>query len=162
MSTQASVPSTARHLLRNYATAMLLLALVVLFSLASPQFLTLGNIQSLLLVQTIVTLMTFGVMFPLIVGEFDLSVGNLIGFLAILGAYLAGRGNDWPVVAAAMVATGVIVGLINGLLTQAARISSFIATLATGIILLGFTQGLSGGQVLFSNIPKVIKQIGAG
>lgn len=162
MTTQTSVQSAAGHLLRNYATVLLLLALVVMFSLASPQFLTLGNIQSLLLVQTIATLMTFGVMFPLIVGEFDLSVGNLVGFLAILGAYLAGQGSEWPVVVTAMVLMGMVVGLINGLLTQVARISSFIATLATGIILLGLTQGLSGGQVLFANIPEVVKQVGAG
>lgn len=162
MSTTSTIGSTGRHLLRNYATVLLLVVLVLVFSLASPQFMTLGNIQSLLLVQTIALLMTFGVMFPLIVGEFDLSVGNLVGFLAILGAYLAGRGSGWVVVVLAMIATGVVVGLVNGLLTQKAGISSFIATLATGIILLGLTQGLSGGQVLFSNIPREITLIGAG
>jgi ribose transport system permease protein len=45
-------------------------------------------------------------------------------------------------------------------LTVRFQISSFIATLGTGILLSGFTLGLSGGQVIFSGIPPLITQIG--
>lgn len=88
--------------------------------------------QNVLIVQTITALMTFGVMFPLIVGEFDLSVGYMIGFLAVLGAYLAGHGYGALVLIPVMIAMGGIVGLINGFLTQRVGISSFIATLGGG------------------------------
>src|SRR5674476_833393 len=101
---------------RNYGTVLILLLLVVVFSLSSDAFLTLRNVQSVLIVQAITALMTFGVMFPLIVGEFDLSVGYMIGFLAMLGAFLAGHGSGALVVIPVMILTGGVIGLCNGLL----------------------------------------------
>ena len=145
---------------RNYGTVLILLLLVVVFSLSTDAFLTLRNVQSVLIVQAITALMTFGVMFPLIVGEFDLSVGYMIGFLAMLGAFLAGHGSGALVVIPVMILTGGVIGLCNGLLTQRVGISSFIATLGVGIVLQGLTQGASGGKVLFSNIPTVVTTIG--
>ena len=92
---------------------------------------------------------------PLVVGEFDLSIGNMLGFLTMLGAFLGGQGYDARVVIPVMLLGGVAVGLINGFLTVYFQISSFIATLGTGILLSGFTLGLSGGQVLFDGIPAI-------
>lgn len=145
---------------RNYGTVLILLLLIVLFSLSTDAFLTLRNVQNVLIVQAITALMTFGVMFPLIVGEFDLSVGYMIGFLAVLGAFLAGHGSGALVVIPVMILAGGVIGLFNGLLTQRVGISSFIATLGVGIILQGLTQGASGGKVLFSNIPSAVTTIG--
>lgn len=145
---------------RTYGTVIILLLLIIVFSLSSDAFLTLRNLQNVLIVQAITALMTFGVMFPLIVGEFDLSVGYMIGFLAVLGAFLAGHGYGALVVIPVMILVGGIVGLCNGLLTQRVGISSFIATLGVGIVLQGFTQGASGGKVLFSNIPPAVTTIG--
>jgi ribose transport system permease protein len=150
------------RILRSYGTVVLLIALIVIFSAASPSFLTLRNLQNVLIVQTVTALMTLGVMFPLIVGEFDLSVGYLVGFLAVLGAYLSGDNQGPVVVMVAMIGGGAVIGLVNGLLNQRLKISSFIATLGIGIILQGLTQGISGGKVLFSNIPAVVSTLGGG
>lgn len=148
--------------LRNYGTVILLVTLIVIFWASSPSFMTLRNIQNVLIVQTITGMMTLGVMFPLIVGEFDLSVGYLVGFLAVLGAWLSGKGAGAAVVIPTMIIVGAVVGLINGILAQVAKISSFIATLGVGIVLEGLTQGTSGGKVLFNNIPKAVSEIGGG
>ncbi|MDT0263896.1 ABC transporter permease [Jatrophihabitans lederbergiae] len=164
-STGESRPSLWRAVLaggRSFGTVAILIVLIVVFALSTDAFLTLRNVQNVLIVQTITALMTFGVMFPLIVGEFDLSVGYLIGFLAVLGAFLAGHGQGALVVIPAMILLGGVVGLINGLLTQKVGISSFIATLGVGIVLQGFTQGASGGKVLFNGIPSVVTKIGGG
>ena len=147
---------------RNYGTVVLLIALILIFWATTPSFMTLRNVQSVLIIQTVTTLMTLGVMFPLIVGEFDLSVGYLVGFLGILGAYLAGHGWGVVIVVGSMVVGGAVIGLFNGVLTQRARISSFIATLGVGIVLQGLTEGLSGGQVLYSHIPRLVDQLGSG
>jgi ribose transport system permease protein len=61
-----------------------------------------------------------------------------------------------------MLLGGALVGLLNGVLTVYFGISSFIATLGTGILLSGLTMGLSGGQVLFEGIPQTILSIGQG
>jgi ribose transport system permease protein len=146
----------------RYGGLVLLLLMVIAFSLKSEQFLTIRNFQNVLVVQSVVTCMAFAAVVPLIVGEFDLSLGYLIGFLAMIGAYLGGAGYGAEFVVPAMLVAGVLVGIVNGLLTVRLHISSFIATLGTGILLSGMTLGISGGQVLFSGIPKLITRIGQG
>ncbi len=148
--------------LSRYGSLVLLALMILGFSVASEQFLTVRNFQNVLVVQSVVSCMAFAAVVPLIIGEFDLSLGYLIGFLSMVGAYLGGAGQGAEVVIPAMLALGVVVGVINGLLTVRLHISSFIATLGTGILLSGMTLGISGGQVLFSGIPRLITRIGQG
>jgi ribose transport system permease protein len=159
-------PSTIRRIVAllfgRFASVLLLVVLIVAFSLLSPQFLTNRNWQNLLVVQSVVTCMCFAATMPLVVGEFDLSLGSMIGFLAMLGAYLGGHKLGAAPVIPIMLLAGVLVGIINGLLTVKLHISSFIATLGTGILLSGVTLGISNGQVLFTGIPKLILTIGQG
>jgi ribose transport system permease protein len=145
---------------RKYGTVVLLVFIIVGFTVTTSDFLTLSNFQSILVIQTVTACMTFGVMFPLIVGEFDLSVGYMIGFVCMLGAYLSGKGWGPVPVMIAMVVSGALVGLANAVLIERAKISSFIATLGVGIVLEGITQGLSGGSVLTNNIAPVFATIG--
>src|SRR6202050_3107149 len=100
----------------RYASVALLLALIIAFSILSPQFLTNRNWQNLLVVQSVVTCMCFAATMPLIVGEFDLSLGSMIGFLAMLGAYLGGAGFTAGIVIPGILVAGVPGGLLNGLL----------------------------------------------
>ena len=163
---RAGEPSLGRRVVNvlfgRYASVLLLLVLIIAFSLLSPQFLTNRNWQNLLVVQSVVTCMCFAATMPLVVGEFDLSLGSMIGFLAMLGAFLGGQKMTAETVIPIMLLAGVVVGIINGLLTVKLHISSFIATLGTGILLSGVTLGISNGQVLFTGIPKLILTIGQG
>jgi ribose transport system permease protein len=154
--------SFATVVFSRYASLVLLALMIIAFSLKSEQFLTVRNFQNVLVVQSVVSCMAFAAVIPLIVGEFDLSLGYLIGFLAMIGAFLAGAGYGAEVVVPAMLVAGILVGIVNGLLTVKLHISSFIATLGTGILLSGMTLGISGGQVLFSGIPRFITHIGQG
>jgi ribose transport system permease protein len=146
----------------HYGTAVLLLFLVVVFSILSTHFLTAANWQNLLIVQAVVSCIAFAALFPLVAGEFDLSLGTLLGFLTMVGAYLGGAGYDAWVVIPAMVIGGALAGLVNGLLVVYFKISSFIATLGTGILISGLTMGLSDGQVLFDGIPQFVLSVGQG
>jgi ribose transport system permease protein len=148
--------------LSRYATLLLLGVLVVVFSITSSRFLTAENWQNLLVTQSVVACLALAAILPLVAGEFDLSLGYLVGILAMLGAYLAKQGGGTVEVVAAMIAGGLLVGLINGVLTVYFKISSFIATLGVGIVLSGGTLGLSNGQVLFSNIPSSLTNLGKG
>jgi ribose transport system permease protein len=147
-------------LLTRYATALIVILLIVVFSLSTKQFLTADNWQNLLVVQAVVSCTAFAAILSLVVGEFDLSLGNMLGFLTMLGAFLGGQGLTGHVVIPVMLIGGVLVGLLNGFLTVYFQISSFIATLGTGILLSGLTMGLSGGQVLFDGIPPTILSVG--
>jgi ribose transport system permease protein len=159
-------PSAARGIasavFSRYATVLLLVALIVVFSLASDKFLTAQNWQNLLVTQAVVACLALGAVLPLVAGEFDLSLGYLVGALAMLGACLAGHGAGVVAVIVVMLLAGMAVGLFNGALTVFFKISSFIATLGVGIVLSGVTLGLSNGKVLFSGIPRSLTDLGRG
>ena len=84
----------------------------------------------------------------LIAGEFDLSVGSIVGTSGILMAYLI-VDERWPLALAfpAGLAFGAAVGCANGLLTVRTRIPSFLVTLATSYILAGAGIALSNSIV---------------
>ena len=147
-------------LLTRYATLLILLALMVAFSFLSPQFLTSLNLQNLLVVQVTVSCMAFAAILPLIVGEFDLSLGYSLGFLMMLGALVGGHGFGAVIMIPAMLLGGALVGVLNGFLRIQFQISSFIATLGVGILLSGVTQGMSGGSVLYAGIPPSVTTLG--
>ncbi|WP_337182370.1 ABC transporter permease [Shinella sp.] len=157
---RSSLAAFGKAFLTRYATVLLLVVLIIVFASLSNQFVTARNLQNILVVQTVVSCVAFAALFPLIVGEFDLSLGYLIGFVVMLGAYLGGAGFDASVVIPAMIVAGTGVGFLSGLLTVTFKISSFISTLGIGILLSGLTLSLSGGQVLFNGIPPFVLAIG--
>jgi ribose transport system permease protein len=154
------VSAGAGDAVRRYGTVTLLLALIVIFTFASSSFLTSRNWSSLLVTQSVVACASFAAIFPLVVGEFDLSIGYMVGFVAVLGAYVGEHGAGAWGVLVTMVAAGLFVGLVNGVLTVVFKISSFISTLGTGIILSGLAEGISGGEVKFEGVPESFVFVG--
>jgi len=144
---------------RGFETVAILVLLMVVFAATSGTFLTQQNLVNVVSVQTITAVMTLAVLLPLIIGEFDLSVGYQLGLLAMLMAVVAQHTSSALVVMLAGPVAGALIGLLNGLLTVYAKISSFIATLGVGILLSGATQGISRGQVIFSNIPSAVTDL---
>lgn len=80
----------------------------------------------------------------MIAGEFDLSVGSVVGsssmVVAICTSFLGI--SMWPAIALAL-AVGAGVGLLNGLFVVRTNLPSFIVTLATNFIVLGATMGVA-------------------
>jgi ribose transport system permease protein len=153
-------PKVIATIFKRYTTLLIVIALMIVFSFLSPQFLTSLNLKNLLVVQVTVCCLAFAAILPLIVGEFDLSLGYSLGFIMMLGAFLGGFGFGAATIIPAMLAAGAAVGVLNGFLRIAFNISSFIATLGVGIVLSGVTQGMSGGSVLYTGIPPILSAIG--
>jgi hypothetical protein len=153
-------PNVIATVFKRYTTLLILIALLCVFSLLSLQFLTSLNLKNLLVVQVTVCCMAFAAILPLIVGEFDLSLGYALGFIMMLGAFLGGFGFGAATIIPAMLVAGACIGITNGLLRISFNISSFIATLGVGIVLSGITQGMSGGAVLDSGIPPILTATG--
>jgi ABC-type Fe3+/spermidine/putrescine transport system ATPase subunit len=139
---RAALSTVTGTLFKRYTTLMIVIALVIVFPFLSPQFLTSLNLKNLLVVQVTVCCMAFAAILPLIVGEFDLSLGYALGFIMMLGAFLGyrsrharrrRRGRRPERTAAHHVQ--------YQLLHRDARV---------GIVLSGVTQGMSGGSVLYS------------
>src|SRR5207248_7035116 len=88
-------------------------------------------------------------------GGFDLSVGAISGFAGIMAAKIfigTGIGLWGSLILGALVGLGCGVG--NGLLITLGRVNAFIATLATSIIIYGFAQVITGGNLVAVQAPR--------
>lgn len=130
--------------------------LVVFAALRPTSYLSAGNIQNVLTAQSVTMLLAFAVMVPLATDEFDLSVGYHMGLAQVLAVGLQQlHGVPWGIAAPLIIVGGGIVGLVNGLLVTRFGISSFIATLGSGMVLYGVTNWFTGGQqIVGSDLPK--------
>ena len=151
-------------LVGRYFLVLAFLALVALFSYLRPaSFLTTNNFSGLFVNQIVVVFASVGLIFPLIVGELDLSVGYLVGFGQALCVALMTLVHLPVVVSIALtLAACLALGLVNGLLVIKFEINSLIATLALGNVLYGIVLWFTGGTILFQNVPKTFLVISSG
>jgi ribose/xylose/arabinose/galactoside ABC-type transport system permease subunit len=125
--------------------ALLLAALVGLFSLLNEHFWSLATLQTITNRIPALALAALGMTFVLIAGGIDLSVGSVSAVAgAVFGWCVADRGV--PVVAAAgmALAASLACGLVNGALVNVLRMPSFIVTL-------GLLEGARGVAYLVTN-----------
>jgi len=124
-----------------------LLALFVGSAILSPHFLSSYNQRILLLQTAPLALLALGESMIILMGSIDLSPGSA---MALAGTVAAIAHTTWghplSVAILAGLATGALVGIINGLMVTKAKIPSFVATLATLVAGRGMVLILTGGQ----------------
>lgn len=128
------------HVFGRYGLVMALAAVLVTFSVwRSDSFFSWSNFSATFAQQAIIVMVALAAMMPLIVGEFDLSVGANAGFAAILAVGLSDmqKLNPWLAVLTAVVVS-TLVGLVNGLIITRLKVNSFVATLGMATALGGF------------------------
>jgi ribose transport system permease protein len=135
-----------RRMLQEHAVWFVLLLLLAVAALVSGAFLRPSYLLNTLRQAAPVGITAIGVTLVMILRGVDLSVGAVISLAAVLCAVLMdGQAhNIAPAVALTCIA-GATIGLANGLLVAFNRISPFILTLGTAIIVYGLTQIQSGG-----------------
>lgn len=151
-------------LVERYGLVGLTIVTAIFFYFMRPEtFGTMNNLRAILTRQAILLLIALGVMIPLIVGEFDLSVTGTMGLTGILLAGLPGR-TTFPTVLIVVlaVAAGMLVGIVNVFLITRLRVNSIVATLGTGTIVGGIVFWFSGGRVLFEDFPDELVTMAVG
>ncbi|MFK0206455.1 ABC transporter permease [Agrobacterium sp. NPDC090283] len=160
----APVQKRATLTLIKYAGLFLplfMVALIVLFSILAPDtFATSTTAVTLLRTESVSAILAIALLFPLIVGEFDLSVGANLGLSAILVTGLPSlQGLEFlPSIMIAVTTCGLI-GLVNGILVAKVRINALVATLGTGVIITGSVFWYTDGNVIFSGIPEALPML---
>lgn len=151
-----------RQLLERFGALLVLIGLIVFFSLLLPAtFPTYENLTTILTTQDVLAILAIGLLVPLAAGEFDLSIGFVLGFTGMEVAVLTGVLHWHPVPAIVLtLTTAVFIGLINGLLVVRVGINAFIATLGVGTVLSGLTIWMSNGTVVYQGIPDLLLAIG--
>lgn len=131
------------------ARAMVIAAVWLLSaSLTDGDFLTPRNLSNLLRQMAITGMLAADMVFGIIAGEIDLSVGSLLGLLGGVGAILDARWQmPFSVTLLAVMVLGAAIGAFNGYWVAYRGIPSFIVTLAgllaVRVILLGITSGVT-------------------
>jgi len=147
---------------QKYALIVVFAAIVGLFSVLNPAvFATGANAQTIASTQATVALLALAAMLPLVVGQFDISVGYQFGLAQGLCAYLI-INEGVPAVVAILVtlAAGLLIGLVNGVLVAKVKLNSFVATLGVGILVLGLTQWLTQDVTITGALPALFTDLG--
>lgn len=156
--------SPGRKLVRlapTYGLVILMFGLILLFSILLPTtFPTMLNVRAILSDKAIIALLSLAAMIPMVAGRIDLTVGYGIVLWHILAISLQTLyGFPWPVAVAIVLVLGVVIGALNGLLVEVARIDSFIATLGTGTILYALALWHTGGRQMVGALPDAFYAI---
>ncbi len=111
-------------------------------------FLTYNNFQIILTQTVIVAIGALGMTLIIVSGGIDLSVGSSIALTSVVGALLIQHGWGPVPVLLATVATGGVIGLLNGGLIAGLRMTPFIITLGMLGIARGFAKWLADNQTV--------------
>lgn len=143
------------RMLPVYGLVLLTLLLILLFSVLLPDtFPTLLNLRAILSDKSIIALLSLAAMVPMAAGRIDLTVGYGIVIWHILAISLQTKfGIPWPMAVMIVLALGAMVGFLNGMLVEVAKIDSFIATLGTGTILYALALWHTGGRQMVGVLP---------
>ena len=145
-----------------YGAIVAVLLLGLLLSMASPYFLTTGNLSNILVQASVIALLAGGQTFVILTGGVDLAVGALTALCGAVAGHLMIK-LGMPVVTAlgAALAIGAAVGVFNGYLVAYVGIPSFIVTLGGLTLWRGLAFEATGG---FDNagMPDPLPFIGYG
>jgi ribose transport system permease protein len=150
--------------LSRYGTIGGLIILILAFSIALPyQFPTPLNLTNILNQVALTAIVAGGVTLPLVVGEFDMSIGYQASFAGVLvTGLMVNQKLAAPVAIIIVLIVGALVGLINGLIVTKTGVNAFVATLGTGTVLVGLNYGYSAGTPITAGLPAMFLNLGNG
>jgi ribose transport system permease protein len=164
---RTSVPARLLRMQAFQILLVLLLIIIVFATLAPNNFANLSNARQIVQNASILAILGVGMTFVIITSGIDLSIGSVMVFSGVIGAkvMLAVGGDGWSTAMIGIVVsvlTGLVWGLVNGLLIAKAKIPPLIVTLGSLGMALGLAQILTKG-VDIRTVPQVMQnEIGYG
>jgi ribose transport system permease protein len=134
----------ASNILQKHGPLVALVGLCILFSLAAPNFASLGNFVAVLEAAAVPAIVAIGLTFVLMQASIDLSVegvsslGNIIVSIMVANTVTGTDIGLWAL--PLVIATGAAIGLLNGVISIYARMPSLIVTLGSWLIALGLAS----------------------
>lgn len=139
-------------ILANYGIIFAFVTLFLILSLSTPAFLSPTNLHNIVDQSAHVGIVACAMTIVIIGGSFDLSAGAIFAAAGSLAAVIARAGHpEWGTLAGIVVATAF--GLLNGVTISLLRIHSFIATLASSLMIRGLALVFTGGLLVIVREP---------
>ncbi|ALC20110.1 sugar ABC transporter permease [Streptomyces pristinaespiralis] len=122
-----------------------LIVIAVIFQTMNSQFLSAENLSNIAVTMVATGMMAVGIIFVLLLGEIDLSVGSVSGVSGAIVAVLSVTHgmNEWLAVVVAL-ASGAAIGAVHGFFFAKIGAPAFAVTLAGLLFWLGFMLQLLG------------------
>lgn len=169
---KAAAPSassgSALLTLMKLRTFIALIAVLVFFSIAAPNFLSAANLILMAKHVALNAFLAMGMTFVIITGGIDLSVGSIVGLCGMVAGYLVLNGIDLQIgytiyfnvveIALITLLVGIAIGAVNGLLITRLNVAPFIATLGVLYVARGFALLSSDGRTF----PNLVGKPGLG
>lgn len=139
----------ARQKLLAFAS---LLLMILFFSFASPNFMEVDNLVSILQSTAVNGVLAIACTYVIITSGIDLSVGTMMTFCAVMaGVVLTNWGMPLPLGIAAAIFFGALSGWISGMVIAKLKVPPFIATLGMMMLLKGLSLVISGTRPIYFN-----------
>ncbi len=148
--------------LKSQAIWIVLVALVIVFTIANPRFISPSNLLTLLRQVSMYGIASIGMTFVILLGDIDLSTGTIISFVNIICAYMMVNMGLNPVIAVIIsLIAATLIGVLNGFMVSTIGIPAIIATYATQTAFYGLALIICGGMPI-SGFSKGFAVIGQG
>ena len=154
---------------REFTLVPAIVLAIIAGALISDAFLTTNNFLNILQQSSELSVLVIAQSLILIAGKFDLSLESVVGLAPMFAAWLivsdttfggSGVGLNVYLGILVLLATGALVGIVNGFLVVGLRLNAFIVTLAMLILLRGVTLGITNGKTMF-DLPSEFLYLGS-
>ena len=154
-----------RAALRGQGRYILLAGIIagelLLFGVAAPYFLTVGNLFNILRQVSEIGMISIPLTFLLLSGHMDLSVGSIVGVCGVSTGMILRAGGSIPLALLAGIAAGTAVGFLNGLIVGKLKIQAVVVTIGTQVLFRGLCYILTSGRAV-SGYPAAFFTLGTG
>lgn len=158
---------------REQNLLIILIALMIISTIASPVFFTVTNLMNLARQASYTGILSIGMTYVALTGGLDLSVGAVAAFGGVFLAYMFHYGLysgyvvtlspifPTPVIVLITLLSGALFGAFNGVLIAKAKLAPFIVSLGTMVAARGMAYSLAGGRTIFGIGPS-LEFLGSG
>jgi len=137
---------------------VLLAVLFLFFSITSDVFLTVNNLKTLVRQVSIYGIIAIGMLVVIISAGIDLSVGSVTGLSGVVAALCMAGGMPISISLIIALVSGLMVGLVNGILVHNGKVPPFIATMGTMTVVRAIIMLLTNASMI-SGQPQSFKRI---
>lgn len=136
--------------LLDYGILIVLIVLIIVFSIASKNFLSVNTFMTILRQVAITGITSVGMCYVILTGGIDLSVGSIAGLTAVIAAISMENGFSGVVSSAVALLLALLFGAVNGFCVTKLNMPALIATLGTQQALRGLAYIVTDGLPVHS------------
>ena len=148
---------------RKYGLFIVLIIICIVFSVMTPAFFTLSNIMTIARQVSMTGIAAVGMMFVLLTGGIDLSIGSVLALVNVVGAWLlVNTGIPSGIIVAMMIAFAAGFGLLQGVIITKMKVPPLICTMAFMNILSGLAFIITQGMPVYGYKDAAFDLLGKG